>query len=403
MKLSKRVLRIKPSATLAVDAKAKAMRKAGVDVVNFGAGEPDFATPENICQAAIRAMEAGHTRYTPVGGTDELKDAVIHKLREGSGLDYSRAEILVSCGGKHCFYNLCQALFEEDDEILLPAPYWVSYLPMITLSGATSVVVPASEQAGFKVHPEDLRPHVGRRTRALVVNSPSNPTGATYTAEELAHLARFAQEHDLLVISDEIYDRIVFNGLTRTPSIATMPGMRERTFVLNGVSKSYAMTGWRIGYLAGNAEAVRAMTKIQSQSTSNPNSIAQKAAVEALTGPQGSVETMRRVFEERCNYITDRLNAMPDVTCVRPGGAFYVFPNMTSYLGRQVGGRELATSQDLADYLLDEARVAVVPGSDFGLEGFVRLSYAISMENIAKGLDRIEAALAKLSMARTAA
>ncbi len=395
MKLSNRVLRIKPSATLAVDAKAKAMRKAGVDVVNFGAGEPDFNTPENICQAAVKAIAEGHTRYTSVGGTDELKDAVIAKLRRENGLTYSRAEIIVSCGGKQSFYNLCQACFEEGDEVLLPAPYWVSYLPMITLSGATAVVVPAAEAAGFKVRPEDLAPHVTPRTRALVLNSPSNPTGATYTAAELAALADFARERGLTVISDEIYEHIVFDG-PPPPSIATLPGMRERTFVLNGVSKAYAMTGWRIGYLAGDAEAVKAMTRIQGQSTSNPCSIAQKAAVEALSGPQDSVEAMRRVFQERRDYITGRLNAMPGVSCVRPGGAFYVFPNISAYLGRSYQGRELATSQALADYLLEAARCAVVPCEDFGVQGFMRLSYAISREMIEKGLNRLAAALAAL-------
>ena len=395
MKLSQRVLSIKPSATLAVDAKAKAMRRAGVDVVNFAAGEPDFDTPANIRQAAMRAIEEGHTRYTPVGGTDELKDAVIAKLRRDNGLDYQRSEIIVSNGGKQSFYNLCQACFEEGDEVLLPAPFWVSYLPMIVLSGARAVIVPASEARGFKVGPQELAPHVGPRTRALVLNSPSNPTGAVYTPEELEALAAFAIKHDLVVISDEIYERIVFDG-PPPPSIATYPGMKERTFVLNGVSKAYAMTGWRIGYLAGDAEAVKAMTKVQSQSTSNPNSIAQKAAVEALTGPQESVERMRRIFEERRNYISDRLNALPGVSCARPGGAFYVFPNLSRYLGKEVDGRTLATSKDLAEYLIDEAKAAVVPGSDFGAEGFIRLSYAISMEDIEKGLGRIEVALKRL-------
>jgi aspartate aminotransferase len=393
MKLSRRVLAIAPSATLAVDAKAKAMRQAGIDVVNFGAGEPDFGTPDNICQAAIRAIRDGHTRYTPVGGTDELKDAVIAKLARENGLSYSRSEVIVSCGGKQSFYNLCQALFEEGDEVLLPAPYWVSYLPMIALSGATPVVVPAGEESGFKVGPQDLTPHVGPRTRALVVNSPSNPTGATYTAGELKRLAEFATERDLVVISDEIYERIVFDGQAAA-SIATLPGMRERTFVLNGCSKAYAMTGWRIGYLAGDAQAVAAMTKIQSQSTSNPNSVAQKAAVEALCGPQDSVERMRQVFEGRRDYIVGRLNAMPGVSCARPGGAFYVFPNLGRYLGRKSpGGAELTTSKELAAWLIDEAKIAVVPGAEFGLEGFLRLSYAISMEAIEKGCDRLEAAL----------
>jgi aspartate aminotransferase len=396
MKLSRRVLGIAPSATLAVDAKAKAMRQAGIDVVNFGAGEPDFDTPENIRQAAIRAINEGHTRYTPVGGTDELKDAVIAKLSRDNGLTYARSEVIVSCGGKQSFYNLCQSLFEEGDEVLLPAPYWVSYLPMIALSGATPVIVAATEQSGFRVGPQELAPHVGPRTRALVVNSPSNPTGATYTPEELERLAGFARERDLLVISDEIYERIVFDGLG-APSIATLPGMRERTFVLNGCSKAYAMTGWRIGYLAGDPQAVAAMTKIQSQSTSNPNSVAQKAAVEALSGPQDSVKQMCRVFEERRDYIVGRLNAMPGVSCVKPGGAFYVFPNLGRYLGRKTpDGAALATSKDLAAWLIDEAKIAVVPGAEFGLEGFLRLSYAISMESITKGCDRLESALSRL-------
>jgi len=395
MKLARRVLNIKPSATLAVDAKAKAMRAAGVDVVNFAAGEPDFDTPGNICAAAIKAINEGHTRYTPVGGTVELKDAVIAKLAQDRGLTYTRDQILVSTGGKQALYNLFQALFEEGDEVLLPAPYWVSYVPMIVLSGATPVVVVGSEEAGFKVTPRDLLPHLSPRCKALVINSPSNPTGAIYTAAELEELAGFAREHDLVVVSDEIYDKIVFDGAA-APSIAALPGMIERTFVLNGVSKAYAMTGWRIGYLAGDGAAIKAMTKIQSQSTSNPNSIAQKAAVEALRGPQESVEAMRRVFEGRRDYIHQRLSAIPAVSCVRPGGAFYVFPNLSRYLGRKAGGQVLSSSADIATYLLEEAKAAVVPGSDFGFEGFIRLSYAISKENIAKGLDRIEAALARL-------
>ncbi|MEJ2253801.1 MAG: pyridoxal phosphate-dependent aminotransferase [Nitrospirota bacterium] len=389
--LSERVRSIKPSPTLAMDARAKEMKARGVDVVNFGVGEPDFDTPGNIKEAAIRAIRAGETKYTPVGGILPLKDAVIEKLRKDNGLSYSREEVMVSCGAKHTLYNIAQALLDPGDEVIIPAPYWVSYPDQALLAGATPVIVRTEESEGFMLRAEDLEAAVSPRTKALVLNSPSNPTGACYTRERLEEIARVVARHDVMVISDEIYEKLLYDGAEHV-SLASLGGeAREKTIVVNGVSKSYAMTGWRIGYAAGPAPVIKAMTNNQSQSTSNPASIAQWAALEALTGPQDSVEEMRREFDARRRYLVQALNAVRGITCLSPGGAFYVFPNTSALYGGRVKG-----SLELAAYLLEEAGVALVPGEAFGDDNFVRISYATAMEDIKRAVQRIGAAVAKL-------
>ena len=394
--VAERTKRIKPSPTLAVTARAKELKAQGVDVVGFGAGEPDFDTPENIKAAANAAIAEGFTKYTPAGGMDELKDAVIEKFQKDNGLTYSRKEILISCGGKHSLYNLFMAVLNPGDEIIVPAPYWVSYPDMALLSDATPVIVSGQEANGFRITPSDLEKAITPKTRALVINSPSNPTGAAYTGEELKALAEAALKHNLLIISDEIYEKMVYDGFPFISVASLGEEIKKNTVVCNGVSKTYSMTGWRIGYAAGPPAIIGAMNNIQSQSTSNPTSIAQKAAIEALRGPQDSVNKMVAEFDKRRTYIVDRLNSIPGVTCFKPQGAFYVFPNVSSYYGKTGAGKKLGGSGDLAAYLLESAQVAVVSGGAFGSDEHIRLSYATSMATIEKGLDRIEAALKEL-------
>ena len=394
--LSKRAKGLKPSPTLAINAKAKAMQAQGIRVISFGAGEPDFDTPENIKGAAVKAIEGGFTKYTPVGGIDELKDAVIQKFQRDNGLTYKRSQILVSCGGKHSFYNLAQAIFDKGEEVLIPAPYWVSYPPMVELADATPVILKTKEENDFKVRPEALKKAINKKTKAIIINSPSNPTGSAYTKEDLEKIAQIAVSKKIFVISDEIYEKIVYDGF-RVVSIAALNDeIKSRTIIVHGVAKTYAMTGWRIGYTAGPEEIISAMNNIQSQSTSNPNSIAQKASVEALIGPQEDVKKMVAAFTERRDYIVDRLNKIPGVSCYRPVGAFYAFPNFSSYYGKSYQGKKIRNSTDLADFFLNVARVAVVPGGEFGADKFERLSFATSMEQIREGLDRIEASLKEL-------
>lgn len=397
MKLSKRISDIKPSPTLAITAKANAMRAEGRDVIGFGAGEPDFDTPDSIKQAAIRAIEAGFTKYTPVGGTDELKDAIINKLERDSGLNYKREEVVVSCGAKHTLYNLAQVLFEEGDEVLIPSPYWVSYIDIIVLTGARPVVIETKTEDNFKLQPKQLAQAVSSRTRAILLNSPSNPVGVTYTKEELEKFAEVVAAKGIMVISDDIYEKIVYDGIAFYSLASISPEMKKLTVVVNGVSKSYAMTGWRIGYAAGQEEVIAAVTKLQSQNTSNPTSIAQKAAVEALRGKQDSVALMVEEFEKRRNRIVRDLNEIPGVVCLMPQGAFYVFPDFSAFYGRSFGGKIIADSSDLAAYLLDEANVAVVPGGEFGHDNHIRLSYATSMDKIIEGVARIRRALSNLA------
>ena len=395
--LSSRARGLKPSPTLAINAKAKSMQAQGIKVVSFGAGEPDFDTPENIKRAAIKAIQEGFTKYTAVGGIDELKDAVIQKFKRDSDLTYKRSEILVSCGGKHSFYNLAQALFDQGDEVIIPAPYWVSYPPMVSLAGAAPVIIGTCEEDDFKITPEGLKRAITPKTKALVLNSPSNPTGSAYIKKDLERIAEIAISHNFFIISDEIYEKIVYDGF-KFRSIASLgEEIRKRTIIVHGVAKTYAMTGWRIGYTAGPEEIISAMNNIQSQSTSNPTSISQKASVEALNGSQDEVKKMVSAFAQRRNYIVDRLNEIEGVSCYKPIGAFYVFPNFSHYYGRTYQGKKINNSTDLADFFLDVAKVAVVPGVEFGADPFERLSYATSMEDIREGIDRIEEALKRLT------
>jgi aspartate aminotransferase len=395
--LSNRAKSLRPSPTLAINAKAKSMQAQGIHVISFGAGEPDFDTPDNIKRVAKKAIDDGFTKYTPVGGIDELKDAIINKFKRDSQLTYKRSEILVSCGGKHSFYNLAQAIFDQGDEVIVPAPYWVSYPPMVSLAGGSPVIVETMEKNEFKMTLEDLRKAITPKTKALIMNSPSNPTGSAYTKKDLEKIAEIAISKNLFVISDEIYEKIVYDGFQFISIASLSEEMKKKTIIVHGVAKTYAMTGWRIGYTAGSEEIISAMNNIQSQSTSNPTSIAQKASVEALAGPQNEVEKMVSAFTQRRNYIVDRLNKMSGVSCYKPAGAFYVFPNFSSYYGRSYRGKKIENSTHLADFFLDVARVAVVPGVEFGADPFERLSYATSMEDIKEGLDRIEEALKKLS------
>ena len=396
MGLANRVMGIKPSPTLAVDAKAKAMKAEGIDVVGFGAGEPDFDTPDNIKEAAIKAIRDGFTKYTPVPGTDELKDAIIAKLKADNGITYDRAEVIVSTGAKHSLYNIAQALYGPGDEVIIPSPYWVSYPDQVILNDAKPVIVPTTEASGFVLTAEAFEKAITPKTKALILNSPSNPTGLGYDKAALQVIADVAVRHKVYVISDEIYEKITYDGF-RHVSIASLGDeIKALTLTVNGLSKSHAMTGWRMGYAAGPKDVIGAMTKVQSQSTSNPCSITQKAAVEALRGPQDFIAVMLAEFDKRRKYIVGRLNSIPGVTCPNPLGAFYAFPRVSSYYGKSFNGKKIAGSSDMAAYLLDEAKVAVVSGDAFGADEYIRLSYATSMATIEKGLDRIEKALGAL-------
>jgi aspartate aminotransferase len=379
-----------------MNAKALSMRAAGVDVISFGVGEPDFDTPKHIREEAIRAIEEGFTRYTAVGGIPELKDAIIEKFRRDNDLSYEPDEVMVSCGGKHVLYNLAQAFLNPGDEVIIPAPYWVSYPPIVILAGASPVIVGTQEADDFKLSPESLEKAITPRTRLLILNSPSNPTGSVYTESELRALIEVILKYNIWVISDEIYEKLIFDDRPFHSVAQLSEEAKSKTFVVNGVSKTYAMTGWRIGYVAGPRQIMAGMTKIQSQSTSNPNSIAQKAAVAALNGPQDSIEAMVEAFVSRREYLLERLNAIKGVHCNVPGGAFYAFPNFSHYFNAETEGRAIKGSVDLCEYLLTEARVALVPGIAFGDDSFMRFSYATGLETIKEGLDRIESALGKL-------
>src|SRR5271157_354014 len=391
--LSERALQLKPSATLAMSAKEQELKSQGVDVVGFGAGEPDFPTPEHIREAAKRSLDRGETFYTPVGGTVELKKAVVQRFAEDYGLEYTPAQIMVFCGAKHSLYNIFQAMIQPGDEVLVFAPYWVSYPEMIALAGGTPVIVPTSEENRFVPEPQEVESRITSSTKAILINSPSNPTGVIYPRQVLEKLAELADKHDLLVISDEIYDKLVYDGHTSTP-FAKLPGMKDRTILVNGVSKTYAMTGLRIGYLAcTRTELVKAATDIQSQSTSNPNSTAQAAAVEALIGPQDEVKRMREIFERRRNLMVSEIAKIPQLSLVKPSGAFYAFVNTSKLCGK----KDVADSTDVARYLLERHHVACVPGGPFGSEDHIRLSFTTSEEMILNGLERIRAACAELT------
>ncbi|MFN3594663.1 MAG: pyridoxal phosphate-dependent aminotransferase [Thiobacillaceae bacterium] len=395
MELSARVRNIKPSPTLSVTARAARLKAEGRDIISLGVGEPDFDTPDHIKQAAIAAIERGFTKYTAVGGTPSLKQAVIGKFKRDNGLEYTPKQILVSCGGKQSFYNLVQAYINPGDEVIIPAPYWVSYPDIVLLADGRPVFIEAGIEQGFRITPAQLDAAITPRTRMLVLNSPSNPTGAVYTREELAALGEVLRRHpQVLIASDDMYEHILLGDTPFTNILNVCPDLYARTVVLNGVSKAYAMTGWRIGYAAGPADLIAAMENVQSQSTSNPTSISQVAAEAALNGDQDCIRPMVEAFRKRHRYVVDGLNAMPGVHCADSGGAFYAFPDMRAAIARLHAAGRLKTATDLAltEYLLEHG-VAVVPGSAFGAEGYVRISFATSIQNLREAIARIGTAL----------
>jgi aspartate aminotransferase len=400
--LSQRAIDAAPSPTLAITAKANALKAEGKDIVGFGAGEPDFDTPQNIKDAAVAALTAGQTKYTPSSGTVALKDAILAKLARDSGLTYTRNEIIVSCGAKHSIYNVMQAMINPGDEVIVPAPYWVSYPEQVKLAGGVPVIVTTDESAGFLATAAQIEGKITARTKMLILNSPSNPTGAVYTPQALREISELCVSRGIYLLSDEIYEKILYTGNEFVSPASFSDAAKKMTITINGFSKAYSMTGWRLGYAAADLDIVAAMSKIQDQSTSNPTSFAQAGGVEALNGPQDAVETMRQAFQERRDVIVSLLNAIPGVTCLRPGGAFYAFPNVSAYFGKSwtpsgENARMIGGSDDLAAYLLTEAGVAVVPGSGFGAEANIRLSYATSLANIQKGIGRIAETLSKLA------
>ena len=392
MQIAKRIAAIQPSMTLAVSAKAKAMKASGLDVVGFGAGEPDFKSPDHVCEAAIQAIRQGHHGYiVPSSGLAELKAAVAEYLRRACGLAYDPAQVIITCGGKHALFEAFLATLEPGDEAILPAPYWVSYPEMIRLAGAREVVLEARADQGFKITPKQLNRAITKKTRALVLNSPSNPTGVVYTRAELLALADVVAGRDIWVFSDEIYNELVYDGVETGSFAALRPDLAGQTITFGGASKSWAMTGWRIGWAAGPIDLIKAMGNLQDQSTSNPTSISQYAALAAVSGPEEPLQKMKAEFDRRRRIMIDRLSASPGVTCVRPQGAFYCFPDVSGtfdrILGRKVKGPK---SVAFADKVLEEAKVALVPGVAFGDDDCIRLSFATSMQQIEKGLDRLE-------------
>ena len=398
MKFSERILNISPSMTLAIDAKAREMKAQGEDVIGFGAGEPDFNTPEHIKQAGIRAVENNETRYTPVGGTDLLKEAIISKLERDNGLVYEKNQVLASCGAKHSFYNLAQVLWQEGDEVIIPAPYWVSFPEIVTLSRARPLIIHSGAEQDFKITAEQIENVVTPNTRAIVINSPSNPTGSAYEKDELEKLAECALRHGLLLISDEIYEQIVFDGFHHTSIASISKEVQKQCVVINGVSKSYAMTGWRIGYMAsGDPEIVKQVSKLQGQSTSNPCAVSQAASIEALTGPLDEIHEMVCECEKRRDFIVERLTQIPGVSCRKPIGSFYSFPDFSGVYGKKdMNGKVLKGSLDFTDYLLLAEKVAIVPGIAFGSDAHARLAFAMSLEKIEAGTHRIKEAISKL-------
>ncbi|MCC6968557.1 MAG: pyridoxal phosphate-dependent aminotransferase [Nitrospira sp.] len=397
MKLAARVGRIVPSPTLSITATAKAMAAQGIDVIDFASGEPDFDTPEPVKAAAEAAIRAGFTKYTPSSGIDELRNAIADKLKDEQGLHYDKSQILVSCGAKHSLYNVAEALLEAGDELIIPVPFWVSYQDQTLLNDATPVMLQTQERDGYTITQDALEAVITPRTKAIIVNSPCNPTGATYDRNTLERIAAVALRHDLVIISDEIYEKVLYDGVQHISIASLSPEVAARTVVINGVSKAYAMTGWRIGYAAGPKPLLTAMANIQSQSTSNPCSISQKAAVAALRLGNPFTTVMVAEFDRRRRLMVERLNTMPGVTCRMPTGAFYAFPNVTGLLTKRWKDQPIGSAANLATYLLNEAQVALVPGEPFGSDVHIRLSYATSMEAIERGLTRIEAALRRLS------
>ncbi|MBM3262819.1 MAG: pyridoxal phosphate-dependent aminotransferase [candidate division Zixibacteria bacterium] len=397
MNLSKRLARVAPSATTALNDRAIAMRREGRHVLNFAVGEPDFPTPEHIRNAGIEAIWQGITRYTPATGTMEIKQAICDKLLRDNGLRYTPPQITTASGGKHALYNLLFVLCDDGDEVIVPAPYWVSYPEMVKLVGAEPVILTTGVESDFKITPDRLRAAITPRTKALILNSPSNPTGMVYSKDELAALAEVVAETDLFVISDELYEKILYDDWTHHSIASVHEALFEKTLLVNGVSKAYAMTGWRLGYAAGPQFVMDAVSKFLSQTVMHPSAITQHAAITALTGPEDFLIPMRREFLQRRDYILSRFRRIPGVTCLTPGGAFYVFPDLSAFFGHRLpDGRSVRGSYDLSLYLLEHFGVVTVPGLAFGAEGCIRLSYATSMEIIEQGMNLIETALSQL-------
>ena len=388
--VSNTLKRIKPSPTIAVTQKARELKASGKDIIGLGAGEPDFDTPENIKQAAIKAIKDGDTKYTAVDGTPALKDAIINKFKRENNLEYQINQITVGAGGKHVIYNAMMATLNEGDEVIVPAPYWVSYPDMVLLAGGTPIILECTEKQGFKINPSELEKIITNKTKWIILNSPSNPTGACYTEGDIKEIADVLAKHPHVhILSDDIYEHVTYEGF-KFFTIAQIDSLKERVLTMNGVSKAYSMTGWRIGYAAGPKEIIKAIAKIQSQSTTNPSSISQAAAVEALNGIQDFIKERAISFQERRNFVVKTLNEIDGIECLNPDGAFYVFPSCKGLIGKKdTSGKILKTDTDFVQSLLENSGVAVVQGSAFGLEGFFRISYATSMENLKKALEKI--------------
>ncbi len=391
--LSKKALGVSPSPTMAIEDKAKTMRSQGIDVIGFGAGEPDFDTPPHIKEAAIKAINEGHTRYTPASGTLELKEAICQKLKSDNGLDYNPGQIVVSNGAKHSLFNVLAALLNPGDEVLIPVPYWVSNPELVKLNDGVPVAVETSEENHLKASVEDLEKHRTAKTKALILNSPCNPSGQVYNEGKLKAIADFCVKNNIYVIADEIYEKLIYDTISHCSIASFNEQIKDLTIVVNGVSKTYAMTGWRIGYTASTAEIAKIMSAIQSQTASNPNSIAQKAAVAALLGDQECVEKMRLAFDERRKYMYNRVKKLPYLDVLEPKGTFYIFLNLSEALGKSFQGRRIENGDDFAGLLLDSRKVAIVPGRGFGALNYARMSFATSMEYIVEGLNRLEAFL----------
>ena len=397
MPLSKNVQRVQPSVTMAISAKAAALRRDGIDVIALSAGEPDFDTPDNIKDFAKRAIDEGFTKYTiPATGILDLKEAVCRKFQEDNGVDYDIDQVIVNNGAKHSLFLAVAALMDPGDEAIIPTPYWVTYSEQPRLVGAEPVIVHTRPENGLKLTAEEFRKAITPKSKMLFLNTPSNPSGAVYTREELEALAKVAVEHGVYVLSDEIYEKLIYGEAEHHCIASFGPEIKELSIVVNGVSKAYSMTGWRIGFTGASTEVIAGMAKVQTQEVSHPSSISQKAAVEALTGPQEAVEQMRVAFDQRRRYMVDRLNGIEGITCPLPEGAFYAYPDVTAFYGRRHGEREISDSVSFCEYLLDEARVACVPGAGFGTNEHTRLSYATSMDNIEEAMDRLESALGRL-------
>ena len=389
--ISDSLKRIKPSPTIAVSQKAKELKAAGKDVIGLGAGEPDFDTPDNIKNAAIKAIKDGDTKYTTVDGTNLLKQAIVNKFKKENNLTYSIDQITVGAGGKHVIYNLMMATLNKGDEVIIPAPYWVSYPDIVLLAGASPVVIECSEEQGFKLSAKDLESKINNNTKWLILNSPSNPTGACYSEQEIKNLSHVLKRNPHVnILSDDIYEHIIYDGF-KFFTIAQIPEIKNKVVTMNGVSKSYSITGWRIGYAAGDKEVIKAIAKIQSQSTTNPSSISQAAAVEALNGKQDFISVRAKAFQERRDFVVNSLNAIEGISCIKPDGAFYVFPSCKGLIGKKdKNGKKINSDSDFVESLLESNGVAVVQGSAFGLEGFFRISYATSMDKLKDAMERIK-------------